>query len=273
MTQNTFSHTRRWQQSGARRGWSKHEELQQQAWLRVLQGRTSFSRVAPCRCSANASARSSTTVSPSTGVRKAETEGAECSRPCFSEPRRDCDRGADSGCEVGGCHRGFGRGRSSGAQSQGIIAGSHRRDKALHREVKEVRWCIARGSQLGPVARAGDPGQVGFGGKCPSRWSDAVADFGAGSPRNTRTTPDSSSGFCTRIGAIESLCVGTHTGEGRSPIRIVNTWFVGKAEKDQSGRSSSRSRAWRHSCGGHQSEQSWPSIKSSGRSNHHFNPM
>ena len=24
------------EQSGARRGWSKHEELQQQAWLRVL---------------------------------------------------------------------------------------------------------------------------------------------------------------------------------------------------------------------------------------------
>ena len=30
---------RRWQQSGARRGWSIHEELQQQASLRVLQGR------------------------------------------------------------------------------------------------------------------------------------------------------------------------------------------------------------------------------------------
>ena len=40
----------------------------------------------PCRCPANASARASTTVSPSTGVRKAETEGAQCSRPCFSEP-------------------------------------------------------------------------------------------------------------------------------------------------------------------------------------------
>ena len=33
--------SRRWQQSGARRGLKVHEELQQQAWLRVLQGRRS----------------------------------------------------------------------------------------------------------------------------------------------------------------------------------------------------------------------------------------
>ena len=31
--------SRRWQQSGARRGWAVHEDLQQEAWLRVLQGR------------------------------------------------------------------------------------------------------------------------------------------------------------------------------------------------------------------------------------------
>ena len=31
--------SRRWQQNGVRRGWKVHEELQQQAWLRVLQGR------------------------------------------------------------------------------------------------------------------------------------------------------------------------------------------------------------------------------------------
>ena len=33
--------SRRWKQSGARRGWAVHEDLQQEAWLRVLQGRRS----------------------------------------------------------------------------------------------------------------------------------------------------------------------------------------------------------------------------------------
>ena len=42
---------------------------------------------------------------------------------------------------------------------------------------------------------------------------------------------DNSSGFCTRTGAIESLCVGT--GERRSPIRIIETLFIRKAKKDQ----------------------------------------
>ena len=102
-------------------------------------------------------------------------------------------------------------------------------------EGKEARWCIARGSQSGAVDRPGDRGQVGFGGKCPSRWRVAVADIGAGSPRNARTTPDSSSGFCTRIGAIEILCAGIHTGEGRSPIRIIVAWFGREAEEDHIG--------------------------------------
>ena len=31
--------SRRWQQSGNRRGWTTHEDIQHQAWLRVLQGR------------------------------------------------------------------------------------------------------------------------------------------------------------------------------------------------------------------------------------------
>ena len=35
--------SRRWQQSGARRGWAVHEDLQQEAWLRVLQGRRHLS--------------------------------------------------------------------------------------------------------------------------------------------------------------------------------------------------------------------------------------
>ena len=77
-------------------------------------------------------------------------------------------------------------------------------------------------------------GQVGFRGECPSRWRVAVADIGAGSLRDARTTtPDSSSGFCTRICAIEILCAGTHTGEGRSPIRIIETWFGRETEEDQ----------------------------------------
>ena len=110
--------------------------------------------------------------------------------------------------------------------------GSHQRDKALHLEVQEARWCIARGSQSGAVDRAGDRGQVGFRGKCPSRWRVAVVDMGAGCPRNARTTPDSSSGFCTRIAAIEILCAGIHTGEGRCPIRIIEAWFRREAEED-----------------------------------------
>ena len=35
----TFSNSRRWQQGVGRRGWTVHEDLQHQAWLRVLQGR------------------------------------------------------------------------------------------------------------------------------------------------------------------------------------------------------------------------------------------
>ena len=164
-TWQEMPNARRWQQSGASRMVQTRGVAAASVVARVARASTSFSRVAPCRCPADASARATTTVSPSTrcAVRKAEAEGAECSRPWFSEPRRDCDRGADAGVEVGGCHRGFGRGRSSSAPSQGIVAsgpvagegssrgGSHRRDKALHREVKEARWRIARGSQSGAV--------------------------------------------------------------------------------------------------------------------------
>ena len=191
----------------------------------------SFSRVAPCRCPADASGGASTRVSPSTrcAVRKAEAEGGECSRPCFSQPRRDCDRGADAGVEVGGCHRGFGR--SSGAQSQGIFAsgpvtgeGSFERTKLFIERSKKRVGALREEASRAQIIVQETRGQVGFGGKCPSRWRVAVADIGAGSPRDARTTtPDSSSGFCTIIGAIEILCAGTHTGEGRSPIRIIET--------------------------------------------------
>ena len=55
--------SRRWQQSGNRRGWSTHEDLQHQAWLRVLQGRRSPSVVATSRSSAVSSVCSSEAAS------------------------------------------------------------------------------------------------------------------------------------------------------------------------------------------------------------------
>ena len=227
---------RRWQQSGALSRMVQTRGVAAASVVaRVARASTSFSRVAPCRCPADASARATTTVSPSTrcAVRKAEAEGAECSRPWFSEPRRDCDRGADAGVEVGGCHRGFGRGRSSSAPSQGIVAsgpvagegssrgGSHRRDKALHREVKEARWRIARGSQSGAVksCRRLRPSWL--------RWRMPFAMESCGCRhlnRETHGTPEppltAPADFAQELSQLR-FCAGTHTGEGRSPIRIV----------------------------------------------------
>ena len=38
-SRSVMPNSRRWQQSGNRRGWTTHEDIQHQAWLRVLQGR------------------------------------------------------------------------------------------------------------------------------------------------------------------------------------------------------------------------------------------
>ena len=87
--------SRRWQQSGARRGWKVYEELQQQAWFRVLQGRRPVCSVAASPCPAarafcgscfEASASPVSSCEPDAGSVRGKFEGGQ-DRAVHDSPR------------------------------------------------------------------------------------------------------------------------------------------------------------------------------------------
>ena len=215
---------RRWQQSGARRGWSIHEELQQQAWLRPAPPQQSH--------------RPQESERPRQKVQSVPDRVPQNPDEIVTEARSRVAKLEAAIVAVGEGDPVVPSLKESLRQARlqaKVLSrgGSHRRDKTLHQEVKETRWCIARGSQSGPSCSCKRPRPSWFRRKMPfMQWESCGCRLWSRIAHGTpETIPDSSSGFCTRTGTIESsVCWNSH---GRGTISDQNCRQHGSEERQR----------------------------------------